>query len=162
MRASLHASLTLCAVALAAAPGTTSSAPRNRVFTVCQDVQSADPESAFNSLLVVQGSLGALGYTWSRRKGEYQITQAEFASIAARVRTLVTPRHGQVAKVDGKPPMWQYRPKAGYVGQDRVSFQIGVGDKSIELRWNLLVAETVNERRDGRYDCNDSPSPTWP
>jgi hypothetical protein len=130
-----------------------SAAPR-QAGTVCQDVQSGDFDTAFNSLPVVQQSLGGLGYRWNRSKSEFIIAQAEFKAIAERVVLVLPPAHGTVARVDGPYPLWQYKSSPGYTGTDRVIFRVRGNGREVALRYNLLVVVAVNERQDGKQDCD--------
>lgn len=126
----------------------------DRPLTTCQDVQSGDTTSAFNDIGVVQGVLGALGYSFDKIKGQYAITADEFRRIADRVSVVAAPKHGSLAKVEGQYPLWHYVPTEGYAGKDHASFVVQWKGQRVFVTWNLWVKETVNERQDGHYDCS--------
>ena len=110
----------------------------------CQDVMSLSPDSAVNSIPVLQGVLKSLGYSTKQiDSGKVPTAVRE----AIKVKVIEPPLHGTVTRFETPPHayFWQYFPEVGYQGNDRVTFLVKVEGRRFKLITNLLVQRVVDE-----------------
>ena len=123
--------------------------PSAEAMAYCQDVESRGippSHSAFNSLPVLQGVLGRLGYALSKDRSDFDAPPEIIAAVLnSKVNVIVTPQHGTVARLSSNSYFWQYTPEPGYVGKDKVAFLVEYQGRHFKIVVNLLVHETVPE-----------------
>lgn len=117
-----------------------------KVMAYCQDVDSTFKDSAFNSLPVLQGVFGRLGYRWDNATNDFNAPPKVIADVInSKVTVTEVPQHGTVARLSPSSYFWQYTPKPGYAGKDKVSFVVDMQGRRFTIVANLLVHEVVNE-----------------
>jgi len=116
--------------------------PKEKDMVYCQDVESADGTSSFNSLPVLYGVLFKLGYS------EKQIQSGKVpASVLSEIKVTVSeaPKRGTVTRMEPDGYGWKYKPEEDYEGPDKVSFVVEARGRRFKIMVNLLVHQSVNE-----------------
>lgn len=111
---------------------------RTEFWEPCLDVDSTFEDSGFNNLAVLHNVYSSLNLDPQK-----EIPLAIRSSTKLVIRS--APSHGVVYRPTPESFFWHYKPEPGYVGPDRVVFDIEVGNRRFRYTWNLLVHDVVDE-----------------
>ncbi len=124
----------------------------DRTYTGCQDVQNLKPDSAHNTFSpFFRDLLKRLG-----KKAGAIFTPEWMAKVNLKVTELEAPKHGKIKVFDPLPPSplypagslsyhYIFMPDLGYVGKDRVVYEIKAKGKRYKATINFWVVPVVME-----------------
>ncbi|MFZ6757930.1 hypothetical protein ACO0K9_12035 [Undibacterium sp. Ji50W] len=117
------------------------------VLAECGDVQGEVPPPSDGSLREISGTTLAPGSTLKRYWG---LKFKENLDVSlAKVNILDQPKNGKVTRITTTlelGPYFQYFPKPGYLGQDKITFLVEVGGKRIKVIKTLYIVPQIFDR----------------
>jgi len=126
--------------AMVAQAATTTNTP-DMTLGNCEDVQT--PDNLNGQLGGQLAPAGALKLYWEDKLNK------EFSVKDAQVTVLQAPKHGLLQ--NGSPsktfgPYFKYTPDHGYLGQDKITFLVEVGGKSVKVVTTLYVVPIADSK----------------
>ena len=113
----------------------------NMTLGVCEDVQTPDnPNGQLGGQLA---PVGALKIYW------YNKFKEVLSVKDAKVTVLQEPLHGVLASTSPDEtfgPYFEYAPNHGYLGQDKITFLVEVGGKSVKIVTTLYVVPIADSK----------------